>query len=120
MHPGNVLVFLGETSGSNPVVQVEVLCRLFGSVPLKTYLPDGDIDIGIFQFSGAPVQDRWIRLVKSAFEAQIRVQPPYVVSVELIQAEVMTYSHTQVAPNMTFVEVYPQSPLGLRQVLFCR
>lgn len=31
---------------------------MYGSVPLKTYLPDGDIDLAIFQNRGAPQQLR--------------------------------------------------------------
>ncbi|XP_015631106.1 uncharacterized protein [Oryza sativa Japonica Group] len=61
----------------------------FGSVPLKTYLPDGDIDVTAFSDS-EELKDTWANLVRDALEheeksenAEFRVK-----EVQYIQAEV--------------------------------
>ncbi|XP_006649612.2 uncharacterized protein LOC102717136 isoform X2 [Oryza brachyantha] len=61
----------------------------FGSVPLKTYLPDGDIDVTAFSES-EELKDAWANLVRDALEheeksenAEFRVK-----EVQYIQAEV--------------------------------
>ncbi|KAL6648583.1 hypothetical protein ACP70R_012807 [Stipagrostis hirtigluma subsp. patula] len=61
----------------------------FGSVPLKTYLPDGDIDVTAFGNS-EELKDNWANLVRDALEheeksenAEFRVK-----EVQYIQAEV--------------------------------
>ena len=46
----------GETH-KQPAAQVEAF--MFGSVPLKTYLPDGDIDLSVFQSKGNSLRDSW-------------------------------------------------------------
>ncbi|KAL6648582.1 hypothetical protein ACP70R_012806 [Stipagrostis hirtigluma subsp. patula] len=61
----------------------------FGSVPLKTYLPDGDIDVTAFGNS-EELKDNWVNLVRDALlheekseNAEFRVK-----EVQYIQAEV--------------------------------
>ncbi|GJN08690.1 hypothetical protein PR202_ga26640 [Eleusine coracana subsp. coracana] len=62
----------------------------FGSVPLKTYLPDGDIDVTAFSHS-EELKEIWANLVRDALEreeknenAEFRVK-----EVQYIQAEVL-------------------------------
>jgi hypothetical protein len=60
----------------------------FGSVPLKTYLPDGDIDLTIV---GDPhLKDTWANAVRSALEKAERSQDGNfrVENVQYINAEV--------------------------------
>lgn len=72
-------------------MQVEVCFAVFGSVPLKTYLPDGDIDIALFQSSGPPAQESWPEIVLSALR-HLKDNPLptslTISSIEFIQAEV--------------------------------
>ena len=49
------------------VTQVDAY--LFGSVPLKTYLPDGDIDVSLVQVSGPSIRDSWAPRLAAALEA---------------------------------------------------
>lgn len=65
----------------------------FGSVPLKTYLPDGDIDLTAFT-QNQNLKDTWANLVKDILEreeknenAEFRVK-----EVQYIQAEVCSIS----------------------------
>ncbi len=63
---------------------------MFGSVPLKTYLPDGDIDLSVFQSSGNSLRDTWTTKLCSVLEDEQR--DPYasfrVRDVQVIHAEV--------------------------------
>lgn len=63
---------------------------MFGSVPLKTYLPDGDIDLSVFQFKGNSLRDSWTSKLCSVLEHEQR--DPYasfrVKDVQVIHAEV--------------------------------
>ena len=63
---------------------------MFGSVPLKTYLPDGDIDLSVFQSRGNSLRDNWATRLSSLLEAEQR--DPYaaftVKDVQVIHAEV--------------------------------
>ena len=63
---------------------------MFGSVPLKTYLPDGDIDLSVFQSKGPSLQDSWTTKLCHALQAEGRNhQAPYRVrDVQVIHAEV--------------------------------
>lgn len=65
---------------------------MFGSVPLKTYLPDGDIDLSVFQSKGNPLRDIWTTKLCSVLEDE--QQDPYaafkVRDVQVIHAEVGT------------------------------
>ena len=69
-------------------LQVEAF--MFGSVPLKTYLPDGDIDLSVFQSKGASLQDSWTTKLCHALQAEGRnLQAPYRIrDVQVIHAEV--------------------------------
>ena len=73
---------------TNAWLQVEAF--MFGSVPLKTYLPDGDIDLSVFQSKGASLQDSWTTKLCHALQAEGRnCQAPYRVrDVQVIHAEV--------------------------------
>jgi hypothetical protein len=42
----------------------------FGSVPLRTYLPDGDIDISVFTASGSSLKDTWAHTLVRALERE--------------------------------------------------
>ena len=69
----------------------------FGSVPLRTYLPDGDIDLCLFSF-GTPLPEAWIEVLREELERVIAKggstsgsgsKPPFVITeVTLIHAEV--------------------------------
>lgn len=63
---------------------------MFGSVPLKTYLPDGDIDLSVFQAKGSSLRDSWATKLSALLEAEQR--DPYaafvVKDVQVIHAEV--------------------------------
>ncbi|GAQ86995.1 hypothetical protein KFL_003240160 [Klebsormidium nitens] len=61
----------------------------FGSVPLKTYLPDGDIDVVAFA-SGQPFRSQWANEVRAALDREEKKQQAEfrVREVQFIQAEV--------------------------------
>jgi hypothetical protein len=61
----------------------------FGSVPLKTYLPDGDIDVTAFGNS-EELKDIWANLVRDALEREEKSENAefHVKEVQYIQAEV--------------------------------
>ncbi|PNT77928.1 hypothetical protein BRADI_1g70407v3 [Brachypodium distachyon] len=61
----------------------------FGSVPLKTYLPDGDIDVTAFSNS-EELKDTWANLVRDALEHEEKSENAEfcVKEVQYIQAEV--------------------------------
>ncbi len=66
---------------------------LFGSVPLRTYLPDGDIDISLFSHAQGPndnLKDVWAnRLVKYLEREVVQPAAPFRIrSCQIIQAEV--------------------------------
>lgn len=51
---------LHPVHGRHPPARVpQVEAELFGSVPLKTFLPDGDIDVSILTSSPAIGRDTW-------------------------------------------------------------
>ncbi|CAM8901899.1 unnamed protein product [Rhodiola kirilowii] len=66
-------------------------CKVFpfGSVPLKTYLPDGDIDLTTFS-SNQSAKDTWANMVRDMLESEEKnVNAEYhVKEVQYIQAEV--------------------------------
>lgn len=70
---------------------------MFGSVPLKTYLPDGDIDLSIFcgPDVAAALKDTWTLKLQSVLLAeQNNADAPYVVGdVTVINAEVGLCTH---------------------------
>jgi hypothetical protein len=65
---------------------------MFGSVPLKTYLPDGDIDLSIFcgPDAAAALKDTWAIKLQGVLQAeQADEAAPYAVrDVTVINAEV--------------------------------
>ena len=63
---------------------------MFGSVPLKTYLPDGDIDLTAFSTGAAAVSEAAVLEVQAALErAEKDADSPFqVTDVQFIQAEV--------------------------------
>lgn len=69
---------------------------MFGSVPLKTYLPDGDIDLSVFQAKGHSLRDSWATQLSSVLEAEQRdpYAPFAVRDVQVIHAEVIGCSRT--------------------------
>ncbi|KAK9916995.1 hypothetical protein WJX75_009637 [Coccomyxa subellipsoidea] len=71
-----------------PAQQVEAY--MFGSVPLKTYLPDGDIDLAVFQGKGPRLRDVWTYELSALLEAEGRnsLNPHRVKDVQIINAEV--------------------------------
>jgi hypothetical protein len=83
--------------GSSSHLHKELICPslqvfTFGSVPLKTYLPDGDIDVTAFSHS-EELKEIWANLVRDALEleeknenAEFRVK-----EVQYIQAEVLFF-----------------------------
>ncbi|XP_013663903.1 uncharacterized protein LOC106368483 isoform X1 [Brassica napus] len=68
-------------------LQVEIFT--FGSVPLKTYLPDGDIDLTAFS-TNQSLKDSWANLVRDMLEKEERNENAEfrVKEVQYIQAEV--------------------------------
>jgi hypothetical protein len=66
---------------------------MFGSVPLRTYLPDGDIDLSVFcsQEVAQSVRDTWALKLQSLIEQEQRSNSnaPYKIGdVTVINAEV--------------------------------
>jgi hypothetical protein len=63
---------------------------MFGSVPLKTYLPDGDIDLAMFQEKGPKLRESWTTDLKNYLESETaKVNPQYrIKDVQIINAEV--------------------------------
>lgn len=63
---------------------------IFGSVPLRTYLPDGDIDISCFAKSGHSLRDTWASILIKVLETEASsVDAPFQLrDIQLIQAEV--------------------------------
>jgi hypothetical protein len=61
----------------------------FGSVPLKTYLPDGDIDVSIF-CKGDNIKSNWTVKLQEMLEAEQRNSKAQfkIADVQLINAEV--------------------------------
>lgn len=61
----------------------------FGSVPLKTYLPDGDIDLTAFS-TNQNLKDSWANLVRDMLEKEEKNENAefHVKEVQYIQAEV--------------------------------
>jgi predicted nucleotidyltransferase len=51
---------------------VQVEAYMFGSVPLKTYLPDGDIDLAVFQGKGPKLRDSWTTELSTLLEGEGR------------------------------------------------
>ena len=61
----------------------------FGSVPLKTYLPDGDLDIAVFTLECSNSAE-WATMVRNAFQEEqkwptgpFKVQDIFVINAEV-------------------------------------
>lgn len=89
----------------------------FGSVPLKTYLPDGDIDLSLFQAAGPSIQATWTDRLAAALEAEAtRKRGPFRVrDVQVINAEV---NLVKCLVDDTVVDISLQTLGGLCTVLF--
>ena len=63
---------------------------MFGSVPLKTYLPDGDIDLAVFQEKGPKLRESWTTDLKNYLQSETaKAAPQYrIKDVQIINAEV--------------------------------
>lgn len=76
---------------------------MFGSVPLKTYLPDGDIDLSIFcgPDAAAALKDTWaVKLQHVLLAEQANADAPYIVGdVTVINAEVRAAPRGHGAPR---------------------
>jgi hypothetical protein len=75
---------------------------MFGSVPLRTYLPDGDIDLSVFcsQDVAQSMRDTWALKLQSVIEQEQRnnSNAPYKIGdVTVINAEVCLCSWQLVA-----------------------
>ncbi|KAK9841209.1 hypothetical protein WJX74_001905 [Apatococcus lobatus] len=67
----------------------EIAACVFGSVPLKTYLPDGDIDIAVFQRHGSLSKDTWATRLLRYLEKEQKYRSDFQVrDVQVINAEV--------------------------------
>jgi hypothetical protein len=71
----------------------QVNAYMFGSVPLRTYLPDGDIDLSVFcsQDVAQSMRDTWALKLQSVIEQEQRnnSNAPYKIGdVTVINAEV--------------------------------
>ena len=74
---------------STLVVLRQVNAFIFGSVPLKTYLPDGDIDLSLFLKSGPTIRSTWAVTLSKFLEAETGKEGPCRVrDVQVINAEV--------------------------------
>ena len=95
----------------------QVLAFAFGSVPLKTYLPDGDIDLSLFQAAGPSVQATWTERLAAALETEAaHKRGPYrVCDVQVINAEV---NLVKCLVDDTVVDISLQTLGGLCTVLF--
>ncbi len=78
---------------------------MFGSVPLKTYLPDGDIDLAVFQGKGPRLRDVWTTELSALLEAEGRnaLNLHRVKDVQIINAEVRSFLGS-CQPSYTMLE----------------
>lgn len=63
---------------------------MFGSVPLKTYLPDGDIDVSIFCQPTGSIKETWTGKLQEMLEAEQRNRKAQfkIGDIQVINAEV--------------------------------
>lgn len=68
---------------------MQIAACVFGSVPLKTYLPDGDIDIAVFQRHGSLSKDTWATRLLHYLEKEQKYRTDFQVKdAQVINAEV--------------------------------
>lgn len=77
----------------------------FGSVPLKTYLPDGDIDLTAFS-KNQNLKETWAHQVRDMLENEEKNEKAefHVKEVQYIQAEVCPWSFSFLLPLFIFVD----------------
>lgn len=71
---------------------------VFGSVALKAYLPDGDIDFSLFQRKGQSLRETWTALLHHALtlEGKTPSNPAFLVSdPQIINADVGSLPHSE-------------------------
>ncbi len=82
---------------------VQVKAFTYGSVPLKTYLPDGDIDLAIFQNKGKTphLKETWFTQLSAFLQREsFNQSAPYrVKDVQVIHAEVTLMADLERAKN---------------------
>lgn len=68
---------------------MQVTASMFGSVPLKTYLPDGDIDLSIFT-KDTGIRNTWTTQLQARLEDELhnKSAPFKITDVQVINAEV--------------------------------
>lgn len=78
---------------------------MFGSVPLKTYLPDGDIDLTAFS-KNQNLKETWAHQVRDMLENEEKNEKAefHVKEVQYIQAEVCPWSFSFFLPLFIFVD----------------
>jgi hypothetical protein len=91
---------------------------MFGSVPLRTYLPDGDIDLSVFcsQETAQSIRDSWAVKLQSVIEhEQSRGNAPYKIGdVTVINAEVRKHLQQRLmVPASKAVQQHSSRVLGL-------
>jgi hypothetical protein len=89
----------------------------FGSVPLKTYLPDGDIDVTAFSNS-EELKEIWANLVRDALEREEKSENAefHVKEVQYIQAEVL---YPVIISECFFFWLYRHQSYLHMEVLLC-
>lgn len=102
-HASVLHAHLGNSSSSGFVLRrcegphmlldfLQVNAYMFGSVPLRTYLPDGDIDLSVFcaQDVAQPIRDTWAMRLQGVIEQeQSSGTGPYKIGdITVINAEV--------------------------------
>lgn len=89
---GDAAALPDHTRGALLLPQVDAY--MFGSVPLRTFLPDGDIDLSVFcsQETAASMRDTWAVKLQAMIEAeqQSGAAPYKIGDVTVINAEVRT------------------------------
>jgi hypothetical protein len=82
----------GSSSPCRTPVLLQTTAFMFGSVPLKTYLPDGDIDVSVFctPDTAQALKDMWTTRLQKVIEGeQQNGNAPYEISdITVINAEV--------------------------------
>ena len=86
--PASANLPIRQNNNDKLLLQVEAF--MFGSVPLKTYLPDGDIDLAVFQEKGPKLRESWTADLKNHLESESgKAAPQYrIKDVQIINAEV--------------------------------
>ena len=79
----------------------------FGSVPLKTYLPDGDIDLTVFS-EDQNLKDSWAKEVRDMLEREEKKEHAefQVKEVQYIQAEVASLLSSIICVCSYLCEIY--------------